>query len=528
MEKIQVYHFWGIEAIGGGGGGGGSGKEITNLYGSDGGSGGGSLDNTMVGEGYISDLIDSKGNILIEEYRQGYKGNLGGGGYSGEGALNYENVLLNGFDKMPNIYEKMGELYESNLYFGLGGNVINRKSNGNSGSGGNGTLYNTIGNNGSSGIIIIKYFENTDKELFIPITNTINYDISNLIFKEFNNVLIYKYNEDNDNGVGQTEYELIINKNTQIDILLLGGGGGGGKGLMNYKIEEINESRSNINNIYSNYISNNIYDGSGGDPGELKYINNIELIPGKYKIKVGNGGGGVSNDFGIGEKGKDSYFSYLNTIAMGGNGGKYSNLNDNYEYEVLSMERIYPTRRIVNNDNLIINNNSYGVGEYEFEYSSKYIDINLPINIFNDILNGDNGAQWKHNTYNITDGIYINNSNPIESFDGIYNGEWIKIKLPYKILLTRYILESRLNAESRSPGDFKIYGSNDNTNWIELVHRNNIEYTSNLYEDTIENNNILYQYYVLVVNKLLLVNELSYVLSFDNWYIYVKKIYQFI
>ena len=124
------------------------------------------------------------------------------------------------------------------------------------------------------------------------------------------------------------------------------GGGGGGKGLMNYKTEEINESRSNINNIYSNYISNNIYDGSG-DPGELKYINNIELIPGKYKIKVGNGGGGVSKDFGIGEKGKDSYFSYLNTIAMGGIGGKYSNLNDNYEYEALSMERIYPTRRIV-------------------------------------------------------------------------------------------------------------------------------------------------------------------------------------
>ena len=50
----------GIEAIGGGGGGGGSGKEITNLYGSDGGSGGGTLDNTMVGEGYMYDLLIQK------------------------------------------------------------------------------------------------------------------------------------------------------------------------------------------------------------------------------------------------------------------------------------------------------------------------------------------------------------------------------------------------------------------------------------------------------------------------------------
>ena len=73
---------------------------------------------------------------------------------------------------MPNTGEKMGELYESNLYFGLGGNVINRKSNGNSGSGGNGTLYNTQVIMVVQGIIIIKYFENTDKELFIPITNT--------------------------------------------------------------------------------------------------------------------------------------------------------------------------------------------------------------------------------------------------------------------------------------------------------------------------------------------------------------------
>jgi hypothetical protein len=254
---------------------------------------------------------------------------------------------------------------------------------------------------------------------------------------------------------------------------------------MHYEIEQINTLRSNITEVYSSYVSSNIYDGAGGNSGELIYLSNIELIPGTYKIKVGCGGSGVLSNFGIGEKGKDTYFSYLETIAFGGDGGIYSNLNGNYEYEVLSMERIYPTRRIVNDSNLIINNDSYGVGEYEFEYSSKYIDINLPINIFNDILNDDNGAQWNHNTYDIINGIYINNSNSIESFDGVYNGEWIKIKLPYKILLSRYILESRLNAESRSPGDFKIYGSNDNTNWIELVHRSNIEYTLNLYEDSI-------------------------------------------
>ena len=49
-----------------------------------------------------------------------------------------------------------------------------------------------------------------------------------------------------------------------------------------------------------------------------------------------------------------------------------------------------------------------------------------------------------------------------------YNGEWVKIQLPVKIKLSKYIIQHGQYETTRSPSIYKIFGSNDDVAWTEL------------------------------------------------------------
>ena len=117
--------------------------------------------------------------------------------------------------------------------------------------------------------------------------------------------------------------------------------------------------------------------------------------------------------------------------------------------------------------------------------------------LFND--NDDIAGVWKENNY--TNGIYsgtFNNNNGKLNSIG-YIGDWIEIKLPVEIKLTKIKFKQRLDFELRAPGDFRIYGSNDQINWEILINKSdtnkliNSDYNNLIYETTdIENNDNSY------------------------------------
>ena len=108
--------------------------------------------------------------------------------------------------------------------------------------------------------------------------------------------IAYKYIGGNDNGSGQTEYNLHFNNPALCDILVVAGGGaGGGNGQ-----------------------------GGGGGAGALIYYEDI-ILQGNYTIKVGNGGTN-GNTANVGDSGSDSEFKRTSDgkqqfLAKGGGGG---------------------------------------------------------------------------------------------------------------------------------------------------------------------------------------------------------------
>jgi hypothetical protein len=47
-----------------------------------------------------------------------------------------------------------------------------------------------------------------------------------------------------------------------------------------------------------------------------------------------------------------------------------------------------------------------------------------------------------------------------------YLGDWMIIKFPYSIILTKYNFVARVTQPTRAPGEWKCYGSNDGINFI--------------------------------------------------------------
>jgi hypothetical protein len=135
---------------------------------------------------------------------------------------------------------------------------------------------------------------------------------------------------------------------------------------------------------------------------------------------------------------------------------------------------LYPPFPILNND---------GVGGYMITASSvgysEQIEAYPPWEAFNHAYSSDHGDFWCSqegvSIYN-SSGDYIGqNSSSIRNLSkmhggdgtGVSNGEWIMMEAPYKLSIYGVYLRARSSHESRAPGNFIVYGSNDpiSGNW---------------------------------------------------------------
>jgi hypothetical protein len=122
-----------------------------------------------------------------------------------------------------------------------------------------------------------------------------------------NKPIIFKYDANNDNGLNQSEWDLILESDGLYDILIVGGGGSGGKG--------------NRPDIYPNLSG-----GGGGGGGVVYMIKKYLLSSANYKVVIGNGGSGTAFTSGYNSMITDSTkepleFDGIKLIGYGGGRG---------------------------------------------------------------------------------------------------------------------------------------------------------------------------------------------------------------
>ena len=121
-------------------------------------------------------------------------------------------------------------------------------------------------------------------------------------------IYVFKYDANNDNGQGQTEYDLSFDGDTVADVLIVGGGGGGGTG---------SNTSSGVG-------------GAGGGAGGLIYEQGHIFSSGAHSIKVGGGGtGAVVNSTNKGTNGTNSEIGNLIAIGGGAGGKRVNSPNGN-------------------------------------------------------------------------------------------------------------------------------------------------------------------------------------------------------
>ncbi len=111
--------------------------------------------------------------------------------------------------------------------------------------------------------------------------------------------------------------------------------------------------------------------------------------------------------------------------------------------------------------------------------------------------------------YEINTGNYIGPNNRF--IVSGYKGEWIIIKFPYEIILTKFRFYMRLGIFSRLPALWKCYGSIDGITFVEIIEGSNDidinalisdNYSETFYEKTLLNNKTQYSYIGITINKL--------------------------
>jgi hypothetical protein len=187
---------------------------------------------------------------------------------------------------------------------------------------------------------------------------------------------------------------------------------------------------------------------------------------------------------------------------------------------IKTIERMYPPIRNVSSENHQITGQSYGNGLYVISFSS-FLSPDQPWNCFN--TSNTVGGHWgSGNRYIVPNGNF--SSTLTDNIVPGYTGDWLKIKFPVAINLTRYAFKIRPSTGQRAPQNFKIYGSNDEINWVEITHGTNPIYVNGLYDISISTSGT-YNSFGLVVNKMIGDGSGSAdALNFDEWFIYGTEI----
>ena len=166
-------------------------------------------------------------------------------------------------------------------------------------------------------------------------------------------------------------------------------------------------------------------------------------------------------------------------------------------------------------------NPSQGQELYGLSYNRQYINV-VSYNINNEIYTIYNSSNYKllyifftsttnllsfdENSYNSSTGIYSLSS----CIKSDYTGEWVIIKLPNKIVLTRFIFYNAPINIIYSPAEWKCYGSNDGIIFTEIIEASNYNklnannYKNGSYEKKLSSTfNIPYLYIGWVINKII-------------------------
>ena len=197
------------------------------------------------------------------------------------------------------------------------------------------------------------------------------------------------------------------------------------------------------------------------------------------------------------------------------------------------LQNILPTTFYKQTITLDTSGITYGFGDYII-YSSSTFGTLLKNLFFNFNLNEDSGPAYAAYQYSVPEGIYLS-SNYIVSG---YTGEWIILKCPNPIILTKFLFKDRLNLTSRAPGEWKCYGSNDGITFTEINQASQStrltasDYPSGIYTKSF-NNSKSYLYIGFTFNKnvggansdMINFNEIQLfgrekinTLNPDNWY----------
>ena len=178
--------------------------------------------------------------------------------------------------------------------------------------------------------------------------------------------------------------------------------------------------------------------------------------------------------------------------------------------------------------------NGYGIGTYTLYSSSTWIGqegFSEKKGLFDFTLYANTPTFKLLNYEYITGAFKFNNSYIING----YYGDWVIIKLPNPIILSKFIFFAATNVVSRAPSLWKCYGSNDGITFTEILQASNsnsltpltsLDYPSPSlkYEKNISNFNIPYLYIAFTFNKLVGGDYDSYVLNFGEIQLFGKEI----
>jgi hypothetical protein len=213
------------------------------------------------------------------------------------------------------------------------------------------------------------------------------------------------------------------------------------------------------------------------------------------------------------------------------------NLSYNYTIEREYPSKLYTTSSVEDTVSLLgksvyhqilyLDNTitAYGNGFYEIYSSSSYDNgVTNKDKLFNyDTTETSTAPRWGISLYQSGTGNYIGNN----SIDNSYYGDWVIIKMPKPIILTRYRIYQRSDFPFKAPAEWKVYGSNDGISFSEIIEASQmtrLSLYSVYYEKTLVGTfSTQYQYIGFVFNKLISVSG-NTDLSFSEIKIFGKEI----
>jgi hypothetical protein len=396
------------------------------------------------GSGGMSGYKFNGGSTVIYSYNYG---GGGGSGYYGGGATNVTNNSRSAGGGGGSSYIAPN-LINSSIPNATGNGITTVNGSTNKYYKNNAGLGANVGlNNGNDGLVVIEYLLN-----------------SNIIYGSGNggNTTSSSYT---------TNYQLIsatdLNKGT----------GGNGENAYLTNITGLNEYYA-AGGGGSSYLGTV---GLGGIGASGVYLggngtNNSSLIKISHAVaNTGSGGGGSACD-GI-------------NPSIGGNGSagiciiRYQPFID------------YPPMTTLNFTSTLISQNKYNVTINTLDYVvnfSSFSDTNYPYFVLK-----RNSQSWMTSTTYDSSGNYMGSAYLVDN----YKGEWVYYKFPYSIALDTYEILS--SSSSGYPLLWKIYGSNDETNWEEITEASNNQNeedgrTFNKYLNVLPKT---YKYIGIVINK---------------------------